>query len=103
MSDKTGTPGRHENKQTLKEFTALSFFWRFLASLLLVVATYNPSGYSFAHWIRNAFSASGLGPEHFVAGIALVIGWVILVAATKRWTRWASCSACCCSEVSSGS
>ena len=76
MSDKN-----NQKKSVSREFTVLSFVWRFLASLLLVLATYNPSGYSFFHWIGNS---EGLGPEHFVVGVAVLIGWVILFAATKR-------------------
>jgi hypothetical protein len=67
-----------------KEFGALSFLWRLIASAVLVVATYNPTGYSYFHWVRNAPSGTGLGPEHFVAGMVLVIGWVILLIATQR-------------------
>lgn len=68
-------------KQVSREFTALSFLWRFAASLGLVLATYNPSGYSFFHWVRNS---EAVGPEHFVVGVIVIIGWVILIAATKR-------------------
>lgn len=67
-----------------REFNALSLLWRFLASLVLVVATYNPSGWSYFHWLWHAPGGSGLGPEHFVVGIALVIGWAILFVATQR-------------------
>ena len=52
---------------------------RLAATLVLVLATYNPNGWSYAHWLKNAFSNSGLGPEHFVAGIVILIGWVILI------------------------
>jgi hypothetical protein len=68
-------------KSVSREFTALSFIWRFAASLALILATYNPSGYSFFHWVGHTES---LGAEHFVVGIIIVIGWVILIAATKR-------------------
>jgi len=70
-----------QQKPVSREFTALSFVWRFAGALLLVLATYNPSGYSFFHWVGNTES---LGAEHFVAGVIIVIGWVILIAATKR-------------------
>jgi hypothetical protein len=70
-----------QQKQVSREFNALSFIWRFAASLALVLATYNPSGYSFFHWVGNTDS---LGAEHFVVGIIIVIGWAILIAATKR-------------------
>ena len=62
----------------------MSFLWRLIASLLLVVLTYNPSDYSFVAWVRAATPENPLGPEHFVAGVALLIGWVILLVATHR-------------------
>ena len=69
-----------------REFSFLSLLWRFTASLVLVVATYNPTDYSYWAWLRQARAAdpSSLGPEHFVVGVVLVIGWVILLAATQR-------------------
>ena len=66
------------------EFTAKSFLWRLVASLVLVLATYNPTELSYYRWLRAGMSNGGLGPEHFVAGILLVIGWTILVVATQR-------------------
>jgi hypothetical protein len=62
----------------------MSFLWRLAASLALVVATYNPSGVSYYHWVRNSSAADALGPEHFVIGMLLVIGWVILFVAAQR-------------------
>ena len=72
--------------RTAKEFNFASFLWRFLASLVLVVSTYNPTQYSYWGWLQAARGpeATGLGPEHFVVGIVLLIGWVILLAATQR-------------------
>ena len=70
-----------QKKSASREFTAASFFWRLAAALVLVLATYNPSGVSFFHWVAEAES---LGPEHFVVGVLIAIGWVILIAATKR-------------------
>ena len=67
-----------------KELSWAGFFIRLVATTVLVLATYNPSGWSFVHWLRRAFSNSALGPEHFVVGIVLLIGWVILLAATQR-------------------
>ena len=32
----------------------------------------------------RARGSEGLGPEHFVVGVTLLIGWVILLAATQR-------------------
>ncbi len=71
-------------RRASSEFNLLSFVWRFLASMLLVTATYNPTEYSYVGWLRAATPESPLGPEHFVVGVALLIGWVILLAATQR-------------------
>jgi hypothetical protein len=62
----------------------MSFVWRFVSSLALVVATYNPTGYSYFHWVWNSWEQDRLGPEHFVAGMLVVAGWAILVVATRR-------------------
>jgi hypothetical protein len=70
-----------QKRSVAREFTVLSFLWRLGAALVLVLATYNPSGYSFFHWVMKSES---LGPEHFVVGVVVAIGWVILIAATKR-------------------
>ena len=69
-----------------REFNFLSFVWRFVSSTILVVATYNPTPYSYWAWLNTARTAepSALGPEHFVVGVVLLIGWVILLAATQR-------------------
>ncbi len=70
----TGEPG----------FTVTSFFLRLLLALTVVLLTFNPSGFSFFHWARDAFLASSLGPLHVLAGIALLIGWVLFVQATRQ-------------------
>ncbi|MFW2405448.1 MAG: DUF6524 family protein [Gammaproteobacteria bacterium] len=71
-------------KKTSREFSALSFLWRFLFALALILATYNPSGYSISDWVRAAMSEGNLGPEHFFLSTLLVIGWVILFVATFK-------------------
>ena len=73
-----------KSRRAAREFNFLSFVWRFLASLLLVMVTYNPTKYSYVGWLRSATPENPLGPEHFVVGVALLIGWVILLAATQR-------------------
>ena len=72
------------NRRTTAEFDWMGFLLRLAATLVLVLATYNPSGWSFAHWLQNGFSNSGLGPEDFVVGVIILIGWVILLTATQR-------------------
>jgi hypothetical protein len=64
-----------------RELTALGVLWRFVGTLFLVLITYNPSRYSFVDWV---WTAESLGPQHFLAGVVLLIGWVILLAATKN-------------------
>ena len=65
-------------------FTLGSFFLRLLFALTVVLLTFNPSGFSYFHWVRDAFLASSLGPLHLLAGIALLIGWVLFVQATRQ-------------------
>jgi hypothetical protein len=55
---------------------------RFLASLVLVIATFNPSGYSFVHWIAANFPH--LEPIQLVVGIALLGLWLFFLHATWR-------------------
>ena len=61
---------------------------RTLAALVLVFATYNPEGYSFYHWalaplLGHATSTSPASVK-FLVGIALLTGWVVFLAATRR-------------------
>jgi hypothetical protein len=55
---------------------------RFAASLVLVVATFNPTGYSFVHWIAANFPH--LEPIQLVVGIALLGLWLFFLHATWR-------------------
>jgi hypothetical protein len=71
-------------RRTSREFNFYSFLWRFVASLVLVMVTYNPTDFSFVGWVSYAREADTLGPAHFVVGVTLLIGWVILLAATSR-------------------
>ena len=59
-----------------------NFALRLGFAIVLVAATYNPSGYSFYHWAIQNLSA--FGPEQAVAGIVLLIGWIIYLRATMR-------------------
>ena len=69
-------------KKSSREFTFLGFILRLLFALALVLATYNPSGMSAFHWIRDAISAGNVGAPHFLVGVLLLIGWSILWIAT---------------------
>ncbi|MGB8693565.1 MAG: DUF6524 family protein [Steroidobacteraceae bacterium] len=55
---------------------------RIAAALALVLSTFNPSGHSYYHWVARDFPH--LSALQVVAGIALAIGWVIYVTATRR-------------------
>jgi hypothetical protein len=65
-------------------FGFLSFIWRFLAALALVLATFNPSGYSAYHWVSEAIRESAFGPLHLLLIAVLIAGWVIFWIATWR-------------------
>ncbi len=73
----------NDNKAST-EFTALSFLWRFLGALALVLITFNPSGVSTFHWITSSIGARTFGPVQTIAIIALIIGWSIVWIATWR-------------------
>ena len=60
--------------------TASGVALRFLFALLLVLLSYNPSGYSYFHWVQYSFS--DITPYVVIAGIILLIGWGIYIKAT---------------------
>jgi hypothetical protein len=62
---------------------------RMLGALVLVYATFNPTGHSYFHWVVAPLI--GLGPASggsaalkFLAGVLLVIAWVVVLQATRR-------------------
>lgn len=58
---------------------------RLVAALVLVYATFNPEGYSYVHWAMiPIFRGGGFGPVQLLAGIVLLIGWVVFLQATSR-------------------
>jgi len=68
------------------DFSWASFFIRFIFALILVYASYNPSGYSFYHWAKEALLATPLAvtPPLAMSAIVLLIGWTIYIRATLR-------------------
>ncbi len=62
-------------------FTAISMLLRWLVALFGVFATYNPSGYSYYHWVHDG---SGLVSLRVLAGVALLIFYVVYLRATVR-------------------
>jgi len=70
-------------------FSWSGFLLRFLFALVLVYASYNPEGYSYFHWIQASLGHTetgllGSNALKFVAGILLLIGWVVYVNATRN-------------------
>jgi hypothetical protein len=66
----------------MKSISLSGFGLRFLFALLLVLFSYNPSGYSYAHWLVNTISEPT--PWLALGGVVLVIAWVIFIRATLR-------------------
>ena len=64
--------------------SAAGILWRFVAALLLVLLTYNPSGRSAWHWISTAISESSFGPLHLLLIGVLLAGWAVFWIATWR-------------------
>ena len=60
--------------------TATGVVLRFLFALLLVLLSYNPTGYSYFHWLHN--NMHSLTPYLAIAGLVLIIGWVVYLRAT---------------------
>lgn len=65
-----------------RSFNFSSFMMRWLLALILVFATYNPSGYSWYHWLQGA--ENKIDPMIALAAVVLIIGWVIYLRATIR-------------------
>jgi hypothetical protein len=65
-------------------FTIQSFLLRLVFALVLVYASYNPSGYSFFHWAKNALFGESLAisPPFAMSAVILLIGWSVYLRAT---------------------
>jgi len=68
----------------MSNFSPTSMLARFLAAIVLVFATYNPSGKSYVHWLLDTFNGGEFKPLFVLAGIALIIGWTIFIRAARR-------------------
>lgn len=71
-------------KKPHRSFGLADFAWRWGAALVLVFATFNPTGHSFYHWAAGALGGEGLGAEHYFVGVLLLAGWAVFIAATQR-------------------
>ena len=71
--------------QPHKSFGPMEFLWRWAASLLLVLGTWNPSGLSYVNWVVDAFgSEAGFGALHLFVGAILLAGWAVFWIATNN-------------------
>ena len=65
-----------------QRFSGADFLVRFLLALILVLATYNPTSYSYVDWVTGALGNGDVDAVHFFVGVVILIGWVMLVRAT---------------------
>jgi Family of unknown function (DUF6524) len=63
-----------------EEFGLGGIALRLAFALLLVFLTFNPSGHSYFHWLRN--HVSPIEPQVVVAGIVLLGAWLFFIRAT---------------------
>lgn len=73
---------KQRNDRSTREVSALGLAVRLIAPLVLVLVTYNPTGTSYFHWVRDAVAAGDLAAVHFLALAVLLIGWSVLLVAT---------------------
>ena len=66
----------------MEAFTPLGFLLRWLAAIVLVLVTFNPTGHSFYHWVVT--STPHVTPLNAVVGIVLLAGWIVFLTATMR-------------------
>src|SRR5262245_24727348 len=66
----------------MEAFTPLGFLLRLVAALVLVLCTFNPTGYSYVHWVATVFPH--ITPVQAIVGIVLLVGWIVYLTATMR-------------------
>ena len=62
------------------------FLGRWIFALILVLGTYNPSGYSYVSWVQ--IGESGFSPGILIVGLLLLIGWIFCVKTTFNAIGW---------------
>ena len=66
----------------MRDFTFSNFGLRLIFALVLVFTTYNPTHYSYAHWLFQILP--GFTPLLGISGVVLAVGWVIYIRASIR-------------------
>jgi hypothetical protein len=69
-----------ERATPMENFNFVGVLVRWLLSFVLVLLTFNPTGYSFIHWLAEGEAT----PAKAVAGVALLIAWIIFVRSTLQ-------------------
>jgi hypothetical protein len=64
----------------MEKFDLGSLLGRVLFSVALVLLTFNPTGHSYYHWVADGFPS--IQPLEAIAGIALLIAWLVFVRST---------------------
>jgi Family of unknown function (DUF6524) len=67
---------------SMDKFGFKGWVMRFGAALVIVLATFNPTGYSYYHLVGPTFPH--FTPLAAVLGILLIIGWIVYMHATLR-------------------
>lgn len=62
------------------------FLGRWAFALVLVLGTYNPTGFSFIGWALG--ENTEFGPGILIVGLLLLIGWIFLVKTTFDALGW---------------
>jgi hypothetical protein len=75
---------KNNNNDSSGGLSGIGFIGRLLASLALVLFTFNPSGHSAYHWISSAIREGGFGPEHLLVIGILLAGWAVFWIATWK-------------------
>jgi hypothetical protein len=68
---------RAGGKSIMKQFSITGILWRMAFALGLVLATFNPSGHSYLHWLARDLQSSR--PAKAIVGLALLCAWVFFV------------------------
>ena len=66
----------------VKGINWFGFLLRLLVAFVLVFSSYNPSEYSYYHWVSH--NISDFTPVMALVGVLLLVGWTIFLRATVR-------------------
>ena len=75
------TPPR-KNRRGTGQLSWTGFFIRFAFAFILVIVTYNPTGYSYVGWLSGF--ESGNEPYKLLAGALLLAGYAVYIRATAH-------------------